>query len=107
MNPGLLDRKITVETRTVTRDAAGGVVESWATHCTERARVQFNDGGESVAADRQENNSTTVFTVYYNSLTSIITTDMRILFESKYYNVTSCTEIQRHELIKINTKLTK
>lgn len=50
MNPGAFDQRVTIQQKTVTRDAVGGMVESWSTHATAWAKVADLSGRALYAA---------------------------------------------------------
>lgn len=52
MQSGRLDRRITIQTLTVTRDSYGGKVEAWADLATVWAAAVPWRGSEAVAADQ-------------------------------------------------------
>lgn len=94
MNPGKLDRRLTIQARTLTRDAAGGAVPSYADVDTVWAQKVETTGRESRIANQLRADTTIVFRIrYYADLTE----QHRLLFEGRYYDVTQINEENRRE----------
>lgn len=105
MNPGRLDRRITVQTSTETRDAGGGPKTTWATFCTLWANKAEGTGDEQVNADKREYINTVVWTCRYRA---DVTTKMRILDDrGNYYDILGISEVTRRNLMKLTTKTTQ
>lgn len=104
MNPGLMDELVTVEQYTMTTDSnTGEKLQSWTTYSTAWARIQESESGsESVDSDRREAKQTVTFSLRYDSG---ITTKMRILWESKYYNIINIADLERRMYLRIQTEL--
>ena len=83
-DPGQLDRKITFEQATATRGANGEQLEAWATYGLRWAKLDSGTGTENVDQGRLIGDSRAVFTVRYDPS---ISKAMRILYDSKYYNI--------------------
>jgi SPP1 family predicted phage head-tail adaptor len=54
---GKLDRRITIEKRTLTKDSAGGIVESWAEQMKLWAERMDKSGNEKTAANADKSES--------------------------------------------------
>jgi len=104
MNPGLMDELVTVEQYSMTTDSnTGEKLQSWTTYSTPWARIQENESGsESVDSDRREAKQTVTFSMRYDSG---ITTKMRILWESKYYNIINIADLERRMYLRLQTEL--
>lgn len=104
MNAGLMDELVTVEQYSMTTDSnTGEKLQSWTTYSIPWARIQENESGsETVDADRREHKQTVLFTVRYDSG---INPKMRILWESKYYNIINIADLERRMYLKIQTEL--
>lgn len=92
---GKLDRRITIQTPTDSRDTYGGVVPSWATYATRWANVRYvsnQSASESFPADRKTSRYSIQFTVRSDTTTQAMTTKMRISFDSKIYDIRSISE---------------
>ena len=104
MNPGLMDELVTVEQYSMTTDSnTGEKLQSWSTYSTPWARIQESESGsESVDSDRREAKQTVTFSMRYDSG---ITTKMRILWESKYYNIINIADLERRMYLRLQTEL--
>jgi SPP1 family predicted phage head-tail adaptor len=88
-NPGLLDRKITIQVKTVTRDAEGGPVETWADEATRYAQKIDQGGREFRSAGVVNSEVTTLFRMrYYGGLTA----QHRIVYSGVTYEIVSVNE---------------
>jgi len=93
MNPGRMDRKITIEKVTETRSSSGQVTKTWSTFASVWAekidsgsREFFNRGAVAETA--------TVFKIYYlNGLTQ----KHRVKYNNEYYDIKSIKELGRRE----------
>lgn len=101
MRAGKLDRRITFQTLTDGQDAAGGITEAWAnlvTNPTVWAYVHPLTGREFFAAQQVNAEIDTVFEVRYRS---DITPKMRIVHDSKNYDIREIKEIGRRNGLEI------
>lgn len=89
MNPGKLDRRIVLQVRTLSKDGAGGRVETWADSATLWAEIVTQKGSEKNAADSERPLDTRVFRIRYRSINP---QSHRILYQSKFYNILGTTE---------------
>jgi SPP1 family predicted phage head-tail adaptor len=104
MNAGLMDELVTVQQYTTTTDSnTGEKLQSWSTYTTAWARIQEGESGsETVDADRREHKQTITFTLRYDSG---INTKMRIVWESKNYNIINIADLERRMYLKIQAEL--
>jgi len=74
---------ITVQRRTITRDAAGGTIETWADHLSISGRIRQLSGDDRLSADKD-----TVFATHrmYCMLADIVETD-RVVFSGITYAI--------------------
>lgn len=84
MRAGLLNRKIVIQSKTITTDSYGGQVESWATFATVWASKNPLNGRELMAAQAAQSEVTTKFVTRY---LSGVLPSMRISFGGEYYNI--------------------
>lgn len=90
MNPGLLDRRITVQTPTGVTQADGSVSTTWSVHSQPWARAVSALGArsqEAAAANRW--NDPHVFTIRYDAT---ITTRHRIIHAGQIYEIVGLGE---------------
>lgn len=104
MNAGLMDELVTVQQYTTTTDSnTGEKLQSWSTYSTPWARIQEGESGsETVDADRREHKQTVTFTMRHDGG---INTKMRIVWESKNYNIINIADLERRMYLKIQAEL--
>ena len=102
MNPGKMDRRITVQARTLTKDAAGGKQETWADSFDCWAEVVTQKAAEGVAADADRATDERQFRIRYRS--AIASGTHRILYQRKFYDITGITEEGRQDRILITCR---
>ena len=95
VDPGTLDRSITVQSYTETRDDFGGVSKSWSDYATRRANVKIRveRGDEGYDAQRKVSRQTVLFTIRRDSTTKDIDTTMRVSYNSKIYDIEAVEEL--------------
>ncbi len=86
MRAGKLDQRLTIQTKTATRDAMGQPVETWADTKTVWGEAITGGGGEFYAAQKLFAETKVVFRVRYDSS---ITTTQRIEWLGRYYQILS------------------
>lgn len=90
MDPGKLNRIITIEQKTASTDAYGGQSFSWSTFATVWAAVQPLKGRELIAAQAAQSEITSRFVIRY---LSGVSADMRIVYGGRYFNITAVIDI--------------
>ena len=86
MRAGKLDQRVTIQTKTITRDDYGDPVETWADTKTIWAEAITGGGGEFYAAQKLYAETKVVFRVRYDS--SFVVTQ-RVKWLSRYYQIIS------------------
>jgi len=84
---GQFNQQITIQQRSQTKDAEGGMVDAWADFAANIwAKVNNLSGNERSATAKggEEQEARTEFTVYY---LNGVTNEMRISHNGKYYNI--------------------
>lgn len=83
---GDLDRRITLESLSQTKDAEGGMVDSWPAVATVWAKVAHLSGNERRATSHggQAAEARTEFTIRYRSG---LNAKMRVSYSGKIYNI--------------------
>jgi SPP1 family predicted phage head-tail adaptor len=84
LEAGKLNQRITIQQYTPTRDTNGAEIDTWGTVTTVWASKSNQSGREFSAAQKVNAEVTALFTIRYRTG---INTSMRILHESKYYNI--------------------
>jgi SPP1 family predicted phage head-tail adaptor len=103
MRAGLLDRLVTVESKSEAVDAYGQPVLTWSTFIQVRANVVQKDGLEQTSDSNRSTKRMVNFRIRYKST---ITNEMRILWESNYYKIEDIKELGRREgMLIMTTKL--
>lgn len=103
MEPGRLDRKITLQSRTVTLNDYNEPIESWATLAEVWANVDYpkTGSGESFYGALEIATTNTLFTIRY---LSTVTAIERVLFDSDVYDIERIAEIGRRNFLQITAK---
>lgn len=89
---GKMDRRITIQNVTESRDSFGGFTQSWATYATRWASIKYTRANENYNAQRKQELYTILFTIRRDSTTKLITEKMRIQYEGNIYDIRSITE---------------
>lgn len=95
---GLLDVRITFQTPTETRDAAGGISTSWATTFTDWADPIERTGNEKYMAMQKTGQRLVELTMRWRE---DVTLEMRFIWGSEFFEVRSINKIQREIGIKV------
>ena len=106
VNAGRLDRNITVQVNTESHGASGygGIANSWATHFTAWATVGTITGREFLGSDQLQGNATHMFTFRDRPDKSKITTEMRVSWDSRVFDVQYVNEInERRRMVQLVT----
>jgi SPP1 family predicted phage head-tail adaptor len=90
MHSGELRKRATLQTETQTPDGAGGYALAWADVATVWVEIQPLSGSEVLAAGHLEGHVTHKVTLRY---ISGMTTDMRLLYGGRVFNVRSVMNV--------------
>lgn len=82
-----LKHKIIIEEPTRTQNSYGEPVETFTTYATRKANIMTTIGREAFNKFQEFNEHPVVFKVRYDALTKSISPKMRVLYNSKYYDV--------------------
>lgn len=99
--PEMMDRKIVIQRATVSRDAHGGEVLTWADYKTRWAEVQYAGGAEGQASNKETASLTVVFRFRH---ISDLTEKDRIVFDSKYLDIVSIIPEGRKHFQTVQTE---
>ena len=91
---GDLDRRITIESRTVGQSATGDTTETWATFATVWASKRDLRGREYFEARQDQAEVTTEFKIRH---LAGLKREMRIQFDGETYDIMHIAEIGRRE----------
>ena len=90
MNPGKLNRRLTVQVRTYTRDATGGVTEAWADAYSVWAEMLSHAQEEKLVSDADRSIDIKHFRIRYKS--GLAAGTHRILYKLKFYDIEGITD---------------
>jgi SPP1 family predicted phage head-tail adaptor len=104
MNPGKLNRRVIIQSRTKTRDATGSTVSTWADESTVWAEAVTHKSSEAEIVDSDRTQQTRQFRIRHRTITS---EDHRILYQSQFFNITGITEEGIRNTLLLDTVATK
>jgi len=93
-----LDRKIVLQTKSVTRGDAGGVNDGYADMASVWADIFYKSGGEKFEAGKNTATNIVIFTIRYKTWPNEIT---RVKYGSKTYDVTHINEYGRKHYLQL------
>lgn len=96
-----LDRRITLQRATTTRDEAGQIIKSWGELATVWASRRRASARETLAAAEVSAAITDVFECRRDSAWADLSPLDRLVFEGRIYDVVSVDEIGRREGLRI------
>src|SRR5665648_151037 len=102
-DPGQLDRRITFQQATQSRNTNGEVVDTWTDYASRWASIEYGGGGDVVEGDRLLAQSMNKFTVRYDSR---INKSMRIKYKHWFYNIIRLTEQGRNDFLILDCETT-
>lgn len=104
MNPGLLDRQFTFESKTLTRDTFGQEVASWATDFTTWGQLIEMAGVERFEAAQLTEKADVKIIIRYRTG---VTTKLRCfdVLDSRYYEIVNVKRIGRNNTFELLGKL--
>lgn len=102
MQAGKLDRRVTIESYSTTRDANGGEVRSWSTLATVWANKHDMTGFERGVSNQEA--LAEVETTWLIRYRSDVTAKMRLYDGVSYYNIEGIAEIGRKWGLQLKCK---
>ena len=101
MNPGRMDRQITLQRFTTTTSAIGEQVKTWSALVTVPAMYRPDTGSEGVNGDKREAELPVTFTIrYYAGLNP----KDRLTYGGQVYNILAVTEVGRKHMMDIRAR---
>lgn len=94
-NPGRMDRRLTVQARTVSKDATGSRVETWADSFECWGESVRQTAREAISANADREHEERQFRIRYKS--GISSGSHRVLYQLKFYDITSIIEEGRRD----------
>jgi SPP1 family predicted phage head-tail adaptor len=104
MNPGKLNRRIVIQVRTLTKDSTGGRIQTWTDSATVWAEIVLQRGTSSIIADAERIQDTRQFRIRHRAIAAETN---RILYQSKFYDITGITEEGIKNTMILDTVATK
>ncbi|WP_418885044.1 phage head closure protein [Aurantimonas endophytica] len=101
MDAGRMDRRITLERFTETRDAFNEPVQTWAPLATVWASKEDIRDGERWSAQEVGAEVTTRFRVRWSSVVADLNPKDRVQFDGRTYDIVAVKEIGRREGLEI------
>lgn len=91
-----LKHKITIQQPALTPDGAGGYLKTWETVTILWAAIVKKTGRESLFGGKIASTGTILFRVRY---TNLVTTNMRIAFDNRIFNIRSLTNVEEQNML--------
>ena len=106
---GKMDRRITIEKRTLTKDAAGGIVETWADEMKLWAERVDKSGKESVVANSDRADAGIDWRIRFNPLLRGLNgaSGYRVNYEGLRYDIQHVAEEGRRDGMLLKTLTTE
>jgi SPP1 family predicted phage head-tail adaptor len=106
---GKLDRRITIQKRTLTKDVMGGNVETWADHASAWAERLDKSGKESAVADAGRSQAGIDWRIRFNPLLRGLTgaSGYRVEYGGAFYDIHHVTEEGRRDGMILKTLATE
>lgn len=106
INPGQLDRRITIQSRTTAANAYNEPVETWSDVATVWAKIDYPVTASDEATIQGLNLATTrvEFTIRHRADVNFIT---RVLYNSEVFDVERISEIGRKSYLKLTCERRK
>jgi len=107
MRAGRLDVRIAIQSVTTTVSLTGAANKSWSNYATVWAERddRAKSGTEDDHSDQITPIQSLVFKIRYSLSTKAITPQMRVVLDSKIYNIISAQEVVHREWIHLNCEL--
>lgn len=103
MQAGKLDRRITLQRATITRDEYNAEVSTWADLVTVWASYEPIRDGERFRAGERASELSARFQIRYSSQVSGVTSEDRLQFDGRTYEIEHVKEIGRREGLELTT----
>jgi SPP1 family predicted phage head-tail adaptor len=99
---GELDRRITIQRATVTRNEFNEPIESWGDLTTVWAKRRDASAAESYRAQEVGAGITTRFTIRWSMTAATVNPSDRVSFEGRLYNITAVRDVGRNQWREID-----
>lgn len=102
MYAGNLDRRITIQGKTITQDDFGAEVETWGDVATVWAQEVELRGMERYSMRQIVGHALRTFRIRWSPTVAVITTEHRIEYAGRLFDITDVREVGRQEGIEID-----
>lgn len=102
MRAGLLDRRITIQGKSITQSDSGEEVVTWSDVATVWAEKVEIRGLERFSIKQIVGHSVKTFRIRWSAAVSQITVEHRILFDGRIFDITDIRELDRRVGIEID-----
>lgn len=99
MRAGKLDRRITIQEKSVTTSARGELVETWADVLTVWAQARPNRGSERFGMMQTVGSAVMTFHLRYRADVTVLN---RVSYDGKIWDILDVREIGRHVVTEID-----
>ena len=108
-NPGKMDRRVAIEKRTLTADAAGGMLETWSLQANVWAEKVEERGKQSEVADEDRAENETKWRLRYKSFLIGVSASSgyRIKYKGETFDITHAKEEGRQNTHLLTTLTTE
>lgn len=97
MLSGKLDRRITIQRATITRDEYNEEVETWADLCQRWAKYEPVSDGEKFRAGERASEIGARFTIRWSNQTADLSPQDQVVFQGRTLAITRVKELGRRE----------
>lgn len=102
MRAGRLDRRITIQRKSITQSDSGDEVVTWVDVDTVWAEKIENRGAERFSIKQIVGHAVRTFRFRWSVTVAEITTEHRLIFDDREYDITDVREIGRREGIEVD-----
>ena len=102
MNPGKLDRRITIQHRQLSKDSAGGRVETWVDSAKVWAQVISQTANEAITADADRSTDDRQFRIRH--MAGIASGTHRIFYQLRFYDITGIEQEGRRDFLLVSAR---
>lgn len=102
MRAGRLDRRITIQRKSVTQSDSGEEVVTWTDVDTVYAEKVENRGDERFAAQQLVGHAIVTFRIRWSDTVKEVTDEHKIVFDGRDYDITAVREIGRRVGIEMD-----
>lgn len=102
MRAGSMDRRVTIQRKSITQSDSGQETVAWVDVAQVWAQKIENRGAERFATQQFVGHAIKTFRFRWSSTVAEVTTEHRISFDGRAYDITDVREIGRREGIEVD-----